>query len=482
MLGIVASYIVALAMGDVSFAEVAKAKVIDLPNLTIAKFDASAIITIVPIALATMMEHIGDISVISATTGINYIAKPGLHRTLVGDGLATTLSAMFGGPANTTYGENTGVLALTKVYDPIVMEIAVVFAIILSLFPAFSAFISTIPTATIGGVSLILYGMISAIGIRNVVENHIDFTNSRNLIIAAVILVSAIGFNSMGGISFDVAGTTISLSGIAIAALSGIILNAILPGNDYDFESQEHHDELTFKLTVRNKGTSVYKNITVTEDINFNLSVIDRGGGILSNNKLTWNISTLNLGQDLKISYTLKVPIKKKLIGKIITFTGTVGKIDTSKIETRIGDKFTTYEKEQLLKSFNKLKSNTYSSSRSFIKAVYNDAFKINLGTDLSNNLNNIYYDPNAKSAGWKSQLLLKYTYINENVRNNLYNNYLGLRIDEDFDSTNNIVKALLAWNDYPACELNDRARTLQTSMLEDGDIIVCGQKIIIRY
>ena len=250
MLGIIVSYVFAILMGEVDFGSITAAKIWELPihSASFAKFDVSAIITIVPIALATMMEHIGDISAIGATTGKNYIANPGLHRTLIGDGLATSLSALFGGPANTTYGENTGVLALTKVYDPIVMEIAAVFAIILSFFPIVANLISSIPAAIIGGVSLILYGMISAIGIRNVVENHIDFTQSRNLIIAAVILVSALGLNGIGGISFTIAGATITLSGLAVAAISGILLNAILPGNDYDFEVEEEHDKLTFKL------------------------------------------------------------------------------------------------------------------------------------------------------------------------------------------------------------------------------------------
>ena len=201
-----------------------------------AKFDIGAILTIMPIALAAMMEHIGDMAAISATVGQNFIAKPGLARTLLGDGLATALAGFFGGPANTTYGENTGVLALTKVYDPKVIRIAAVVAIVLSVSPKFDAIVNTIPTAIIGGISLILYGMISAIGVRNVVENQVDFTNSRNLIIAAVILVSALGFNSVGGlVLYQSATLTISLSGLAIAAILGIVLNAILPGNDYDF-------------------------------------------------------------------------------------------------------------------------------------------------------------------------------------------------------------------------------------------------------
>lgn len=250
MLGIVVSYIIAIFLGEINLSKVMHSEFIQMPLQTsaFAKFSVSSILTIVPISLATMMEHIGDISAIGATTGKNYIKDPGLHRTLIGDGLATSLSAMFGGPANTTYGENTGVLALTKVYDPIVMQIAAVIAILLSFFPGVEAIISSIPVAIIGGVSLILYGMISAIGVRNVVENQVDFTKSRNLIIAAVILVSAIGFNNIGGISFTVFSAEITLSGIAIAALAGIILNAILPGNDYVFDAKEQHDELTFKL------------------------------------------------------------------------------------------------------------------------------------------------------------------------------------------------------------------------------------------
>ena len=251
LIGIVVSYVAALIMGDVSFEGIGDQAVIGLPPITLMKFDISAIITIMPLALATMMEHIGDISAIGATTGKNYIAKPGLHRTLLGDGLATCLAAAFGAPANTTYGENTGVLALTKVYDPKVMRIAAVFAIILSCVPKVAFIIESIPTATIGGISFILYGMISAIGIRNVVENRVDFTRSRNTIIAALILVCALGFNSIGGISFTVFGATISLSGLAIASLVGIIVNAILPGNEYEFkESADENNEKfqTYKL------------------------------------------------------------------------------------------------------------------------------------------------------------------------------------------------------------------------------------------
>lgn len=252
LIGVGGSYLVALLTNAVDFTPVAEADIFGLALHTgaFAKFSISACITIVPIALATMMEHIGDIAAISATTGKNYLSDPGLDRTLLGDGLATTMAGVLGGPANTTYGENTGVLALTKVYDPRVMRIAACVAIILSFFPKFGAIISTIPAAIIGGVSFVLYGMISAIGVRNVVENKVDFTNSRNLIIAAVILVSAIGFNSVGGISIAFAPDfTITLSGLAIAAIVGILLNAILPGNDYQFgKDLQGETSVSFKV------------------------------------------------------------------------------------------------------------------------------------------------------------------------------------------------------------------------------------------
>ncbi len=240
LIGVVGAYIVALLMGEVDFSVVTDPSTpvfaLALHPSAFAKFSISACITIAPIALATMMEHIGDIAAISATAEKNYLADPGLHRTLLGDGLATSFAGFFGGPANTTYGENTGVLALTKVYDPRVMRIAACCAIVLSFFPRFGALIQTIPTAIIGGISFVLYGMISAIGVRNVVENQVDFTNSRNLIIAAVILVSALGFNTVGGITIPFgAGNSFTLSGLAIAAIVGILLNAILPGNDYEF-------------------------------------------------------------------------------------------------------------------------------------------------------------------------------------------------------------------------------------------------------
>ncbi|WP_071132063.1 uracil-xanthine permease family protein [Alterileibacterium massiliense] len=243
LLGILISFACAIFMNKVDFASVSSSNYLAMPNITFAKFDISAIITIMPIALATMMEHIGDISAIGATTGKNYIVNPGLHRTLLGDGLATVMASMFGGPANTTYGENTGVLALTKVYDPLVIRIAACFAIILSFIPKFAGIIEAIPTAIIGGVSLILYGMISAIGIRNLVENQVNFKNTRNTIITALILVCALGFNNIGGITFTISSVKINLSGLAIASIVGIIANWILPNKDYVFNKEDVLDD-----------------------------------------------------------------------------------------------------------------------------------------------------------------------------------------------------------------------------------------------
>lgn len=252
LMGVLISYAVALILNAVgmtnpdssailNFAGVQAASWVGLPPFQICKFDLTAVLVMAPIALATMMEHIGDMSAISATVGENFIEDPGLHRTLVGDGLATSFSALVGGPANTTYGENTGVLELSKVYDPKVIRLAAVYAVVLSFIPKMAEIIGSIPSAIIGGVSFMLYGMISAIGVRNIVENKVDFTKSRNLIIAAVILVSGLGFS--GGLTFTIGGTSITLTGLAIAAIAGILLNAVLPGNDYVFGSNPQGDQ-----------------------------------------------------------------------------------------------------------------------------------------------------------------------------------------------------------------------------------------------
>ncbi|MBQ9399224.1 MAG: uracil-xanthine permease [Bacteroidales bacterium] len=248
LLAVFGSYLVAACFGQVDFSKVGEAAWIGLPF----KFEdtafhvfadpnwglvLTAIITIVPISLATMIEHIGDICAISSTTGHNYLEDPGLNRTLLGDGIATAVASMFGAPANTTYGENTGVLNLTRVFDPRVIRIAAGLAILFSFCPKFAAVISAMPAATIGGVSLVLYGMIAAVGLRNLIENHVDLGAPRNLIIVALILVLAVGVSyGPGNISFTVGKATIALSGLAIAALTGVIVNAILPGKDYEFK------------------------------------------------------------------------------------------------------------------------------------------------------------------------------------------------------------------------------------------------------
>ena len=252
LMGVVIAYVLAVILNAcgvtnpdgskiIDYAAVTSASWVGLPAFRLAKFDLTAIFVMAPIAIASMMEHIGDMSAISATVGKNFISDPGLHRTLLGDGLATSLSGMFGGPANTTYGENTGVLELSKVHDARVIRLAAVFAIVLSFIPKFSGVISTMPASIIGGVSFMLYGMISAIGVRNVVENKVDLTKSRNLIIAGVIFVCGLGFTD--GITFTIAGKSITLTALAIAAIAGIFLNAILPGKDYVFGANPEGDK-----------------------------------------------------------------------------------------------------------------------------------------------------------------------------------------------------------------------------------------------
>ncbi|HHX19892.1 MAG TPA: uracil-xanthine permease [Clostridiaceae bacterium] len=248
LIGVIAAYIVAVIVGMVDFSALkATEGIVAIPiyKENIMKFDVSAIITIAPIALATMMEHVGDVSAVSATVGRNFMADPGLHRTLIGDGLATSMAAVFGGPANTTYSENTGVLALTRIFAPGVMRIAACIAIVASLFPHVGSFIRSIPGPAIGGVSCILYGMISAIGVRNLIENQVDLTKARNLMIVTIILVSGLGISmgSAGGINFTIGDAKISLSGLAVAAILGILLNAILPGKDYDFKEDEAKED-----------------------------------------------------------------------------------------------------------------------------------------------------------------------------------------------------------------------------------------------
>ena len=262
LVGVLASYLTAVVLGNccgvsgaaVDFSKVAAAPWFGLPfsmdQTVFAIFGnagnnmgriASAVVIVVPLCAATLMEHVGDISAIGSTVNRNFFADPGLHRTMLGDGLATSFAALFGAPANTTYGENTGVLSLSKVYDPRVIRIAAVIAILLSFCPKFAAVIATLPGATVGGVSFVLYGMISAVGVRNLVEHQVDFSKARNMLICAVTIVCALGisFSEAKGISFSVGGIAFTLSGLAVGALMGIVLNAILPGKDYDFSQTE---------------------------------------------------------------------------------------------------------------------------------------------------------------------------------------------------------------------------------------------------
>ena len=254
LMGVIFSYVAAVVFGKfgwcdaIDYSGVANAAWIGLPvkmeNTVFPLLShpdwgkiVSAVAIVFPLAFATIMEHVGDVSAISSTVKRNFFENPGLHRTMLGDGLATFLASLFGAPANTTYGENTGVLSLSRVYDPRVIRIAACLAILVSFCPKFSAFIGTIPAATIGGVSFILYGMISAVGVRNLVESQVDLGKSRNMLIAALILVLTLGisFSKAGAIAFSVAGVKISLSGLAVGALMGIVLNAVLPGKDFAF-------------------------------------------------------------------------------------------------------------------------------------------------------------------------------------------------------------------------------------------------------
>ena len=225
LIGLIVGYIAALCCGMVNFAPIAEASWVAAPEFFLPKFDIRAIGLIAPIAIVTFVEHIGDVNASSAVVGKDFVKDPGLHRTLLGDGLATMFAGLVGGPANTTYSENTGVLAATKNYNPLTLEIAACVAIVLSFFGKFSSAITSMPGPVLGGVSIVLYGMIAAVGLRTLVENQVDFTKSRNLLIAAVMLVLGLGANGViviGGVP---------VSGVALAAILGIILNKVLPEN-----------------------------------------------------------------------------------------------------------------------------------------------------------------------------------------------------------------------------------------------------------
>lgn len=203
-----------------------------VPFMSLPKFELGAILSIAPIALVTFMEHIGDITTNSTVVGKDFLKDPGLHRTLLGDGLATMFAGLVGGPSNTTYSENTGVLATTKNYDPRLLRLTAVFAILLGLFGKVGAILQTIPDPVKGGVEVILFGMIAAVGIRSLAESNLDFTHSRNLTIVGLILVFGLGFSNLGGININFGTYVLNISGLFIAVLVGVLMNLILPDVD----------------------------------------------------------------------------------------------------------------------------------------------------------------------------------------------------------------------------------------------------------
>jgi uracil permease len=221
LIALIAGYILSAAIGIIDYSTIRDASILGLPDFSLPKFSGYAISLTVPVAIVTMIEHFGDVLAIGNVVGDDFLDDPGIHRTLMGDGLATSISAMIGGPANTTYSENTGAVALTGNYNPIIMRIAAIFAIGLSLIPKFTAAIGTIPVPVIGGISILLFGMISSIGIKNMVDAKLDLTDPKFLIITAVMLVLG-----LGGAEFS-AGNFV-ISGLGLSALVGIILNAIL--------------------------------------------------------------------------------------------------------------------------------------------------------------------------------------------------------------------------------------------------------------
>ncbi|MFA9378076.1 MAG: uracil-xanthine permease family protein [Lachnotalea sp.] len=230
LFAIIIGYLVCIPLGMVNIDPVRNAQIFSFMDSSVISqiflmpvFKADAILAIAPIAMVTLIEHVGDITTNSAVVGKNFMIDPGIHRTILGDGIATAFAGLMGGPANTTYGENTGVLAVTKNYDPSIIRIAAIFAIILGIFGKVGGLITSIPTPVSGGISIVLYGMISSVGVRIIVNARLNFGNSRNLMIAALILVLGIGCDSI-----PVAGT-ITISGLALAAIVGMLLAAILP-------------------------------------------------------------------------------------------------------------------------------------------------------------------------------------------------------------------------------------------------------------
>ena len=244
LIGIAAGYILCIVLGalgifHMDYSAISAASWINIPFVTkdlngvtfmsVPKFSLGAILSIAPIACVTFMEHIGDITTNGTVVGKDFLKDPGLHRTLMGDGIATLFAGLLGGPANTTYSENTGVLATTKNYNPKLLRVTAVFAIILGLFGKVGAILQTIPGPVKGGVEIMLFGMIAAVGIRSLAESNLDFTHSRNLTIVGLILVFGLGLAQLGGLNVNVGSVTLNISGLFIAVIIGVFMNLILP-------------------------------------------------------------------------------------------------------------------------------------------------------------------------------------------------------------------------------------------------------------
>jgi uracil permease len=222
LVGIVTGYAVAALLGLVDFSAVGAAPVFSVPAFSLPEFHLEAILFIVPVAIAPAIEHIGDMLAISNVTGKNYLREPGLHRTLSGDGLATSMASLLGGPPNTTYSEVTGAVTLTRMFNPVVMTWAAVFAIVFAFSGTLNAILGSIPTPVMGGILLLLFGAIAAVGMSSLVRAQTDLSQPRNLIIVSLILVSGIG-----GMQFEIG--DFRLGGIGLAAIIGVILNLVLP-------------------------------------------------------------------------------------------------------------------------------------------------------------------------------------------------------------------------------------------------------------
>ena len=228
--GFIAGYVIAIIFGQVDFAALNDAKWLAWPDFGGlfggGEFDIGAVWLIAPVAFVTMIEHVGDILTNGRVVGKDFFDDPGINRTLLGDGIATMFAGLIGGPPNTTYSENTGVLAVTKVYDPRVLRIGAGFAILLGLIPKFGGLLQTVPVAVLGGISIVLFGMIASIGLRVLTDARVDFTQSRNLIVAALILVFGLG---VSGLESPIQIGDVSVSGLALAAVVGVVANLVLP-------------------------------------------------------------------------------------------------------------------------------------------------------------------------------------------------------------------------------------------------------------